>query len=104
MAIAEIIITPLGTGTPSLSKYVASAVKVLEQEKDLKYELTPMGTVVEGDLGKILLVAEKMHEACFDEGVSRVATTVKIDDRRDKTSTMKDKVNSVMRKLGHQGS
>ena len=104
MAIAEIIITPLGTETPSLSRYVASAVKVLEQEKDIKYELTPMGTIVEGDLDKILLVAEKMHQACFDEGVSRVATIVNIDDRRDKASTMKGKVNSVMRKLGRQGS
>ncbi|GAI12581.1 unnamed protein product, partial [marine sediment metagenome] len=37
----------------------------------------------------------------FDEGVARVATTVKIDDRRDKALTMKGKVNSVMRKLGH---
>jgi len=101
MAIAEITITPLGTGTPSLSKYVARAVKVLEQEKDIKYELTSMGTIVEGDLGKILLVAKKMHEGTFDEGVVRVATTVRIDDRRDTAATMKGKVNSVMRKLGH---
>ena len=103
MAIAQIIVTPLGTGTPSLSKYVASAVRVLEQEKDVLYELTSMGTIVEGDLDKILLVAEKMHQACFDEGVSRVATTINIDDRRDKASSMKGKVNSVMRKLERQG-
>lgn len=101
MAIAEIIITPLGTRTPSVSKYVARAVKVLEQEKDVKYELTSMGTIVEGDLDKILLVAKKMHEGTFDEGVARVATTVRIDDRRDTALTMKGKVNSVMRKLGH---
>jgi len=101
MAIAEITITPLGTGTPSLSKYVARAVKVLEQEKDIKYELTSMGTIVEGDLDKIFLVARKMHEETFDEGVARVATTVRIDDRRDTALTMKGKVNSVMRKLGH---
>lgn len=82
---------------------MASAVKVLEQEKDIKYELTPMGTIVEGDLDKIFLVAKKMHEETFDEGVVRVATTVKIDDRRDKASTMKGKVNSVMTELGHQG-
>ncbi len=33
MAIAEISIVPLGTRTPSLSEYVARAIKVLEQEK-----------------------------------------------------------------------
>lgn len=30
MAVAEIVITPLGTGSPSLSKYVAKVHKVLE--------------------------------------------------------------------------
>jgi uncharacterized protein (TIGR00106 family) len=99
MAIAEISIVPLGTKTPSVSQYVARAIKVLEKEKDIKYELTAMGTIVEGDLDRILAVVRKMHEETFGDGVARVLTTVKIDDRRDKAQGMKEKVDSLKRKL-----
>jgi uncharacterized protein (TIGR00106 family) len=99
MAIAEISVVPLGTKTPSVSQYVARAIKVLEKEKDIKYEITPMGTIVEGDLDRILAVVKKMHEEVFGEGVARVLTTVKIDDRRDKAQGMKDKVDSLKKKL-----
>jgi uncharacterized protein (TIGR00106 family) len=61
MAIAEVSVVPLGTKTPSVSQYVARAVRVLEREKGIKYELTAMGTIVEGDLDRILAVVRKMH-------------------------------------------
>ena len=99
MAIAEVSVVPLGTGTPSVSQYVARAVKVLEQDKDIKYEMTAMGTVIEGDLDRILAVVRKMHEETFGQGVARVLTTIKIDDRRDKAQTMKGKLDSVKKKL-----
>lgn len=99
MAVAEISVVPLGTETPSLSKYVARAVKVLQQEKELKYEATSMGTIIEGDLDKILMVAKKMHEEVFAEGVARVITIIIIDDRRDKTLSMKGKLDSLRREL-----
>jgi uncharacterized protein (TIGR00106 family) len=99
VAIAEVSVVPLGTKTPSVSQYVAQAVKVLEQEKGMKYEITPMGTIIEGDLDKILTVVRKMHEGTFGEGVARVLTTVRIDDRRDKAQDMKEKVDSLKKKL-----
>ena len=99
MAIAEVSVVPLGTKTPSVSQYVARAVKVLEQEKDIKYEMTAMGTIIEGDLDRILAVVKKMHEGTFGEGVVRVLTTVKIDDRRDKAQGMKEKMDSLKKKL-----
>jgi uncharacterized protein (TIGR00106 family) len=99
MAIAEVSVVPLGTKTPSVSQYVARAVKVLEQEKCIKYEMTAMGTIIEGDLNGILAAVKKMHEGTFGEGVDRVLTTVKIDDRRDKAQGMKEKVDSLRKKL-----
>ena len=99
MTIAEISIVPLGTKTPSVSQYVARAIKVLDKEKDIKYEITAMGTIIEGDLDRILAVVRKMHEGTFGEGVARVLTTVKIDDRRDKVQGMKGKVDSLKGKL-----
>jgi len=101
MALVELSIIPLGTPTPSVSQYVARAVKVLEGEKDIKYELTAMGTIIEGDLERVLTLARKMHESVFDAGIMRVVTTIKIDDRRDKTSSMSSKMKSLHRELGH---
>jgi uncharacterized protein (TIGR00106 family) len=99
MAIVEVSVVPLGTKTPSVSVYVARAVRILEQEADLKYETTAMGTIIEGDLDKILAAVRKMHEEVFEEGAARVVTTIKIDDRRDKARTMKEKIESVRSKL-----
>jgi len=101
MAMIEVSIIPLGTESPSLSQYISQAVKVLEKEEDIKYELTAMGTIIEGDLERLLTLVRKMHQAVLDSGVMRVATTIKIDDRRDKTASMSAKVESVKRKLGH---
>jgi uncharacterized protein (TIGR00106 family) len=99
MAIAEISVVPLGTKTPSVSQYVARSVKVLEQEKGIRYEMTAMGTIIEGDLDSILSAVKKMHEGTFGNGVVRVLTMFKIDDRRDKAQGMKAKVDSLKKKL-----
>ena len=99
MSVAEISVIPLGTETPSVSKYVARAVKVLQREKDIKYEITSMGTIIEGDLDKILSLARKMHEGTFGEGVARVITVIKIDERRDKALSMRGKLDSLSREL-----
>ena len=99
MAIIEVSIIPLGTGTTSMSKHVSRAIDVLESQKEVRYQLTPMGTIVEGDLDKAWSIVRQMHECGFDDSVQRVLTTITIDDRRDKISTMEDKVRSVQSKL-----
>ena len=96
--IAEISVVPLGTGNTSLSHYVAGCMELLESRKDVSYQLTPMGTVIEGPLDKVLEVARQLHEAPFSKGVSRVLTTLKIDDRRDKALTMDGKMESVVKR------
>ena len=99
MAIVEVTIAPVGTPGTSLSRYVANCHKVLEEARDLKYELHPMGTVIEGDLDKILSIIRKMHEIPFCEGAQRVSTLIRIDDRRDKVATMAGKIQAVKEKL-----
>ena len=101
MAIVEVSIVPLGTETPSISKYVTKAVQVLQTEENIKYELTAMGTIIEGDLERLLTLVGKMHRAVLDAGVMRVVTTVKIDERRDKALSISSKVEAVKRELGH---
>lgn len=101
MALVEVSVIPVGTRTCSLSQYIAQAVQVLQGEEDIKYELTAMGTIIEGDLERLLALVRKMHEAVFDAGAMRVVTMIKIDDRRDKTSSIKSKMDSLKSKLQH---
>lgn len=98
MAIVEVAVVPLGTGSTSLSQYVADCYKVLKQS-GLKHQLTPMGTIIEGDLDDILKLVRKLHEVPFAAGALRVSTTIKIDDRRDKNSSMEQKIRSVEKRL-----
>ncbi|NPV45082.1 MAG: MTH1187 family thiamine-binding protein [Firmicutes bacterium] len=98
MAIVELSVIPIGTNTTSVSKYVAEIYDVLEKEKGVKYQLNPMGTVIEGRLDDLMRIVRELHEVPFKSGVRRVYTVVKIDDRRDKESHMEDKIRSVNEK------
>lgn len=93
MAIVAVSISPVGEGV-GVSSYVARALAVL-QRSDLEYEMGPMFTTIEGDLDQILEVVRRMQEAVFDEGARRVSTVIKIDDRRDRAHSMKEKLQSA---------
>jgi len=95
--VAELAVIPVGTGDAGLSRYVAACLAILEGREDLSYQLTPMGTVIEGSLDTILEVTRRMHEVPFEKGACRVVTTLKVDERRDKLSTMAGKVESVLK-------
>ncbi len=97
--VAELTIVPLGTANPSLSHYVADVERALRQQPDLKVLLTPMATVLEGELDRILQAVREVHELPFLAGASRVSTRLSIDDRRDKTLTMQGKIDAVEEKL-----
>lgn len=98
MAVAEISVVPVGTGKTSISEFVVRAVEIVKAS-GLKYELSSMGTNVEGDVSAILELVGKVHEACFQMGALRVLTTLKIDDRRDKPLSIESKKKSVETKL-----
>ena len=101
--IAEVSFSPIGTGTPSLSRYVTAALAVLEAHPEVRYQLNPMGTVMEGERRDVIEVIEAMNEAIFAAGAQRVGTTLKIDERRDKDASMEHKVESVMEGLKRDG-
>jgi uncharacterized protein (TIGR00106 family) len=99
MISAELTIIPIGTSKTSLSKYIAAAVAALNKE-GIKYELTGMGTLLESDdLDNLFKAIRTAHEAVFIAGAERVATSIKIDERRDFERTIEDKVSSVTQKL-----
>ena len=98
MPVMEITVIPMGTGSASMSHLVAEIVKVIEN-KGVKFELTAMGTIVQGDMETLLEIARELHEVPFKHGAPRVVTFIKLDDRRDKELTIEGKVRSVMEKL-----
>ena len=99
MAIAEISIIPLGTKTPSVSKYLVPALRTLKQEKNVKCEITAMGTVIEGSLDELLRIVKNMHESTLGGEIKRVVTIVRIDDRQDKPLSTSGKIESLLKKL-----
>lgn len=100
MAVVDVTIIPVGTPSTGLSEFVAGCVKILQEAEGITYQLTPMATVIEGDLDRVLEVVRRMHEQPFAKGIGRVVTTIRIDDRRDKELTMSGKVAAVEAKLG----
>ncbi|MGM7721135.1 MTH1187 family thiamine-binding protein [Metabacillus sp. Hm71] len=105
MAIVDVTVIPLGTNDPSVSKYVADIQHILkkyENEGRIQYQLTPMNTIIEGELSTLFEVITAIHEAPFAKGIQRVATNIRIDDRRDKKTTMESKLESVQRHLNEK--
>jgi uncharacterized protein (TIGR00106 family) len=95
MLIAELVIVPLGTGTPSVSKYVARAIAELKA-LGLQPEVTAMGTIFEtDDIAVVLEACRRVHESVFELGAQRVVTTLRLDERRDKAGSIEQKVQAV---------
>ncbi len=100
MAIIEVTVIPIGTETTSLSEYVADLHRLLEQAPEpIRFQMTPMSTIIEGELTDLFQVLRRLHEAPFQHGAKRVSTSIKIDDRRDKNASMEQKLQSVRNKL-----
>lgn len=95
MIIAEFSIIPIGTGTTSVSKYVKRAIDVLKRH-NVKITTGAMGTIIEAEsLNDIFMAVKSAHEAMFELGINRVVTELKMDDRRDKESTVESKLKAV---------
>ena len=102
MAIAAVSITPIGEGV-SVSRFVAAAHEVLRGQHRVQHRLDPMFTTLEGELDEIYALVQAMQEAVFAAGARRVSTVIKIDDRRDRSVRMQDKLDSVEAKLRDAG-
>ena len=99
MAMIDISVVPVGTAKPSVSEFVAGAVRILQNEPGIKYELTAMNTIIEGDLEHLLSLVKRMHDSAFNSGIQRVVTTLRIDERRDKPLTIAGKIEAVKKRL-----
>ncbi len=99
MVLLEFSMSPMTKGE-SVSPYVARSLDIVDQS-GLPYQLTPMGTIIEGEWHEVMAVVT----ACFErmrQDCDRVGTQIRIDYRAGPGGRLKSKVKSVEEKLGRK--
>lgn len=71
-------------------RVVDAAIDVVKKSQ-VKYEVGPMETTMEGDLDELLEIVKEAQQVCIEEGAERVMTIVKID-YHPKGVTIEEKV------------
>lgn len=97
MVLLEFSMSPLDQGV-SLSPYVARSLDIIDKS-GLPYQLTPMGTIVEGEWDQVMALVT----ACFhrmSQDCDRISTSIKIDYRAGKSGRLKSKIQAVESQLG----
>jgi uncharacterized protein (TIGR00106 family) len=95
MATADITVLPIGREGASVGDILVEVRKRLEAQEKVKFEMHAMGTSLEGDAEDIFTLAAELHAVPFAEGIPRVYTVLKVDQRTDREQTLEDKVRSV---------
>jgi uncharacterized protein (TIGR00106 family) len=101
MATADLTILALGRKEISASGYIAEIQRRLARQHRVRYNMHAMGTSLEGSTEDILRLVGELHALPFEQGIPRVYTVLKLDERRDRPEqTLEDKVRSVEDRLG----
>ena len=101
MVLLEFTMSPMNKGE-SVSAYVARSIDIIDRS-GLPYQLTAMGTIVEGEWADVMAVVT----ACFDAmsaDCDRVSTSIKIDYRKGPGGRLMAKVESIEQNLGRKVS
>lgn len=95
--IAEFSIVPVGGGE-ALAGPVAAVVDIVDRS-GLPYQMTAMGTLVEGEWDAVLGLIRECHLR-MRRDFPRVLTRVSIDDREGAKGRLMGKVGDVEKALG----
>ena len=99
MVLLEFSMSPMNKGE-SVSAYVARSLDIIDKS-GLPYQLTPMGTIIEGEWDQVMAVVTACFEAMSSD-CERIGTHIKIDYRAGPGGRIKSKVASVEDKLGRK--
>ena len=97
--IVEFSVVPIGRGE-ALAGPVARILDLVDKS-GLPYQLTAMGTIVEGEWEEVLGLIRRCHEAMRGQA-SRVYTHITIDDRAKTAGRIQGKVREVEEALGRE--
>jgi uncharacterized protein (TIGR00106 family) len=104
MATADLTVLALGRPGVSASEYIAAIQRKLAGQDRVRYRMHAMGTSLEGSTADILAIVGELHAMPFEQGIPRVYTVLKLDERRDRPDqTLDEKVESVERLLEQEG-
>lgn len=82
----------------SVSAYVSRIIAMLK-EKNINFQLTPMGTIVETDnINEALSLIEDAYRL-LEPDCNRVYSTIKFDIRKGMSDRMHKKIKSIQSKL-----
>ncbi len=99
MVLLEFSMAPAGRGE-SVSEYVARILDVIDNS-GVPYQLTPMGTILEGDWDRVMGVVT----ACFralEADCTRIGVHLKVDYRAGPESRLRSKTARVEERLGRK--
>ncbi len=97
---AESRVYPVGTSDTRASFDTAEAIESIRNMEGIRYEINPMGTVLESDsIDKIYDASKSIMEVVHNLGVHRVEVILKIDSRRDKDKKLEEKLESIKKYL-----
>jgi uncharacterized protein (TIGR00106 family) len=96
--IAVFTVVPLGK--EALSEDVSAVIDLIDKS-GIDYQLTSMGTIVEGEPDELWGLMRRCHEK-MRERANRVSTHITIDDRKDATGALKSKVDDIERHLSRK--
>lgn len=107
--VAEISMTPLGKHysnnelPTSIRNEIAIAIDAIKKVKGIKVMVTGMSTQMEADsIQDILKAIEYGHQSLKDKDIPRIISSIRIDERLDKSETLEERVNSVKEALDSQ--
>ena len=99
MVLLEFAMSPSDKGE-ELVEYVSRILNIIDKS-GVTYQLTPMGTIMEGEWKEVMAVVE----ACFEElrkDCKRISTNIKIDYRDGGPGRIRGKVEAVEKQLGRK--
>ena len=94
------IITVVPAGKEALSKAVSEVVDVIDTS-GISYQLTSMGTILEGEPDEVWAVVRQCHEKMRASN-HRVLTHISIDDREDAVESIRTKVDDIENHLARK--
>lgn len=96
--LAEFSVIPM-SGSAHVSREVAKALRIV-RESGLDYQLTALGTLIEGERAKVMEVILKAHEALLGSN-DRVYTRIVLDEFKKETpGRIRSKVAKIEKELG----
>ena len=97
MVLAEFAMFPTDKGE-SVSKYVSQVIDTIDKS-GITYQLTPMGTILEGSWDEVMGVITECFKVLEPQS-TRISTAVKVDYRAGDKSRMKSKIDKIQSVLG----